>query len=84
MPVGLSTWWYVGWGIGLAVIVVAALLLLAIVALATRITRQGDAIVAALDGTTENTAPLYDVARTNLALDRVTRDLTGLRTGERE
>lgn len=73
--VGVSTeaWWTIGWAIGAAVVVVAALLLLAIIALARRIARQADAITEALDGTREHTQPLFDVTRTNLALDRVTR-----------
>ena len=45
------------------------------IALGRRIVRQADDITAALDGARQNTLPLYEVKRTNLALDRVTRGL---------
>lgn len=72
---GLSTeaWWAIGWAVGAAVVVVAAILLLAIIAFARRIARQADAITEALDGARQHTEPLFDVTRTNLALDRITR-----------
>lgn len=75
MLVALSTqtWWVIGWIIGAAVVVVAALLLLAIIALARRVVRQAREITAALVGARDNTAPLFDVTRTNLALDRIQR-----------
>jgi hypothetical protein len=79
--VGVATGWVVGWIVGGLVVVVAALLLLAIIALGRRITRQADEITAALDGARENTAPLFDVKRANLAIDRITRGLRALRTG---
>lgn len=81
MTIALSSWWYVGWGIGAAVVVVAALLLLAIIALGRRIAAQADDVTKALDGTRENTTPLWDVTRTNLAVDRITRYLRAVRTG---
>lgn len=79
--IALSEWWIVGWGVGAAVVVVAALLLLAVIALGRRIVRQADDITAALDGTRENTTPLFDVTRTNLALDQTRRGLRKLREG---
>ena len=81
MLVALSSWWYVGWGIGLAVVLVAAVLLLAIIGVGRRIARQAGEITAALDGARENTAPLFDVTRTNLATDRITRYLRIVREG---
>ncbi len=77
MLLALSTqgWWVVGWAIGAAVVLVAALLLLAIIALAHRIRRQADEITAALEGARENTQELFELTRTNLALDRVGRGL---------
>lgn len=80
---GLSTeaWWAIGWAAGAAVVVVAALLLLAIIALARRIARQADAITEALDGARANTQPLFDVTRTNLALDQITRGVRILTRG---
>jgi hypothetical protein len=84
VPAALSQWWYVGWGVGLVVVLIAAVLLLAIIALGRRIARQADDITQALDGTRENTSPLFDVTHTNLALDQITRGLRTVRTGERE
>jgi hypothetical protein len=77
----LSSWWYVGWGIGVVVVLLAALLLLVIIGVGRRITGQAGDITAALDSTRENTAPLFDVTRTNLAIDRITRYLRIVRTG---
>jgi hypothetical protein len=81
MPLALSSWWYVGWGIGAAVVLVAAVLLLLIIAFGRRIASQAREITVALDGTRENTAPLFEVTRTNLALDRITRYLRIVREG---
>ena len=81
MTTALSTWWYVGWASALVVVLIAAGLLLAIIGLGRRIVRQADDVTAALDGTREHTTPLFDVTRTNLAIDRITRGLRGVRTG---
>jgi hypothetical protein len=82
--VALSQWWFVGWVVGVVVVLIAALLLLAIIALGRRIAGQADDITRALDGARENTSPLYDVKRTNLAIDQITRGLRTVRTGGRE
>ena len=84
MTTALSTWWYVGWASALVVVLIAAGLLLAIIGLGRRIVRQADDVTAALDGTREHTTPLFDVTRTNLAIDRITRGLRGVRTGRPE
>ena len=81
MTLALSSWWYVGWGIGVAVVLVAALLLLAIIGVGRRIARQAGEITGALDGARENTTPLFEVTRTNLAIDRITRYLRVVREG---
>jgi hypothetical protein len=77
----LSVWWIVGWAVGVVVILIAATLLLIIVGLGRRIVRQADDITAALDGARENTTPLFDVTRTNLAVDQITRGLRTVREG---
>jgi hypothetical protein len=77
VTLALSIWWVVGWAVGAVVILIAAALLLVIIGLGRRIVRQADDITTALDGTRENTTPLFDVTRTNLAVDQITR---GLRT----
>lgn len=81
--VALSTtaWWTIGYVVGAAVVLVAAMLLIVIIALGRRIVRQAEAIVEALDGARENTTPLFDVTRTNLAIDRITRNLGAVREG---
>lgn len=81
LALSTQTWWVIGWAIGAAVVLVAALLLLAIIGLARRIVRQAGEITAALDAACENTAPLFDVTRTNLALDRIRRGLAQAREG---
>jgi hypothetical protein len=81
MELALSQWWYVGWVVGVVVILIAALLLLAIIGLGRRIVRQADEITEALDGAREHTAPMFDVTRTNLALDQITRGLRKVREG---
>lgn len=82
MTLAISIWWLVGWALGAVVVVIAALLLLAVIALGRRIVRQAVEITGALDGARENTTALYDVRRTNLALDRVARGLARARGEE--
>jgi hypothetical protein len=84
VTIALSTWWIVGWAIGLVVVGLAGGLLVAIITLGRRIVRQADDITAALDGTRENTTALFDVTRTNLAVDRITRGLRSVRMGSPE
>lgn len=84
MVTALSQWWYVGWVVGVVVILIAALLLLAIIALGRRIAGQADDITRALDGARDHTDGLYDVNRTNLAIDQITRGLRTVRTGGRQ
>jgi len=59
-------------------------LLLAITALAQRITSQAQDITTALDGAREHTEPLFSVRGTNSAIDRITRGLRSVRTGGAE
>ena len=81
MSTALGIGWWIGWGVGLVVVLIAAALLLTVIALGRRVFRQADEITAALDGARENTTPLFDVTRTNLAVDTITRDLRAVRTG---
>ena len=83
MPLAVSTtaWWVIGWVLGAAVAVIAAVLLLVIIALARRIVRQAEEITAALDGARENTSPLFEVTKTNLAADQIARGLQSVREG---
>ena len=84
MTLALSSWWVVGWVVGVVVVAIAALLLIAIIALGRRVVRQADDITAALDGTRENTTALFDLTKTNLAVDQITRGLRRARTGVSE
>jgi hypothetical protein len=84
VTIALSTGWYVGWAIALVVVLIAAVLLVTIIGLGRRIVREADDVTAALDGTREHTTPLFDVTRTNLAIDRITRGLRRVRTGSPE
>lgn len=76
-----TAWWVLGYVVAAVVVVVAATLLLAIIALGRRIVRQAEAIVVALDGARGNTEALFDVTRTSLAVDTITRDLRTVREG---
>ncbi len=76
---GLGVGWYVGWGVGLVVVLIAATLLLLIIGLGRRIARQAEDITAALEGTHRNTNALWEVRRTNHAIDRITRGLAAAR-----
>jgi hypothetical protein len=84
LAVSTTGWWVIGFVLAGAVVVIAAALLLAIIALARRIVRQAHDIEAALDGARRNTEPLFDLAKTNLALERITRSLASLREGGEE
>lgn len=79
MVLALSTWWYVGWAIAGVVVVIAATLLLTIIFLGKRIVGEADNITAALDGTRENTDPLWGVKQININIDRINRGLVAAR-----
>jgi hypothetical protein len=78
-PVALGAGWYIGWAVGLVVVLVAAALLLIVIGLGRRIVRQATDITTALEGTHRNTDALWDVRATNHAIDRVTRCLAAAR-----
>jgi len=82
MTAGVGIGWWVGWSVAVVVILIAATLLLTIITLGRRIVRQADDITAAIDGARENTLPLFEVTRTNSAIDRIARGLRAVRTGE--
>ena len=82
MTVALSGNWVLGWTLGVVVIVLVAALVLFITAVARRIARQAEDITTALDGARQNTEALFAVKATNHALDRITRNLRRVRTGD--
>lgn len=75
----ISNRWRAGWAAGGGVVLIAAGLLLEITARAKRIAREAEEITAALDKATENSAVLFELTATNLALDRAARRLSELR-----
>jgi hypothetical protein len=84
MTLALSGWWIVGWVGGVLVVAIVAALVLAITALANRISAQARDITSALDGARAHTAPLFEVKGTNSAVDRITRGLRRVRTGSEQ
>lgn len=74
-----SGWWIVGWAVGFGGAVVAALLLVSIIALGRRIVSQAEDIRDAIESAHGNTSAMFEVARTNLALDRIARALRTVR-----
>lgn len=79
MPLALSFLWYFGWVTGALVVVIAATLLLMIIFIGRRVVRQANEITAALDGTRENTDPLWGVKQININIDRINRGLAAAR-----
>jgi hypothetical protein len=66
-------WWIAGSVAGAVAVVVAAALVLTVIALARRIVVQARDIEAALVAARDNTAPLFDIAMMNHALESITR-----------
>ncbi len=80
MPLAdFSGWWLVGWGVGFGGAVVAAILLILIIRLGRRIVSQAEEIRDAIESAHVNTGALFDLTRTNLALDRISRGLRAAR-----
>lgn len=77
----LSMWWPVGWIVGGVVIALVAILLLTITALARKIDRVAEDLVADLDSIATKTGPLQNVAATNNAVTTITRCLRIARGG---
>ena len=82
MSLAIGIGWWIGWAVALVVILLAAGLLLLVIGLARRVVGQADDITEAIDGARDNTTALFDITRTNLAVDTITRDLRAVRTGE--
>ncbi len=71
--------WIVGWSVGALVVVIAAVLLLMIIGLGLRIVGQAKDITRSLDSARERTSPMFELSRTNLAVDRAARGLARTR-----
>lgn len=70
---GISAWWIAGWAVGFGGAVVAALLLVSIIRLGRKIVRQAEDSATAIDHAHANTSAMFELGRTNLALDRIAR-----------
>lgn len=73
--VALSGWWTVGWIAGVAVVLIAAILILVIISIARKIINEAQQISGGLDGVTGKTMSLHDVSRTHQAVARITNGL---------
>ncbi len=79
MVLGVQIGWIVGWTVGGLVVVIAAVLLLLIIGLGQRIVGQAKEITSALDRARQHTTPMFELTKTNLAVDRTTRGLARAR-----
>ena len=73
--------WVIGWGIGAAVVGIAASLLVTIIALCRRIVGRAGDITQALDGAREQTDVLFGLSATNAAVGSIAADLRAVREG---
>jgi hypothetical protein len=71
--------WVLGWALGGLVVLVAAGLLLELIARGRRITRQAREIESAIDGARAHTDALYELTRSNAALERAVSALRDAR-----
>src|SRR4051794_210457 len=79
IALGASTGWYVGLGLGIVVIAVAALIVIEIVRLAQRIARQADGAVQGVEQVHRQTDALSGIARINDSGVRILHSARALR-----
>lgn len=79
MVLAVQIGWVVGWTVGGIVVVIAAVLLILIIWLGQRIVGQAKEITASLDRARQHTTPMFELSKTNLAVDRTTRGLARAR-----
>jgi hypothetical protein len=79
IALGASTGWYVGLGLGLVVIAVAALIVIEIVRLARRIADQADTAVNGVDLVRQQTDALSGISRINDSGVRILHSARALR-----
>lgn len=77
----LSMWWTVGWAVGAIVIALVAILLLAIIALASKTDGVALDLVTDLNSIAAKTSPIQNVAATASAVRTITRCLIIARGG---
>lgn len=64
--------WFIGYAVGIGVVAIVVLLLVVLITQAKRIATKAESIVGALEAARENTAPLWEVQRTNQTIRRIT------------
>ena len=79
IALGASTGWYVGMGLGIVVILVAALIVIEIVRLARKIAKQADTAVQGVDLVREQTNALSGISRINDSGVRILHSARALR-----
>lgn len=79
IALGASTGWYVGLGLGLVVIAVAALIVIEIVRLAQKIAKQADTSVQGVDLVRQQTDALSGISRINDSGVRILHSARALR-----
>ena len=79
MAIAASSGWYIGMALGIVVILVAAAIVITIIALAQRISKQGRTAVAGVDKVREQTAELPNIARINDSGVRILHSARALR-----
>ena len=71
----LHVGWRIGWFSGGAVVVIAAALILTLIALGRRITGQAREVNALLQRVRDNTAGMFDLPKTNRAIETIAEGL---------
>ena len=79
IALGASTGWYVGLGLGIVVILVAALIVIEIVRLARKIAGQADTAVQGVDLVRQQTDSLSGISRINDSGVRILHSARALR-----
>jgi hypothetical protein len=79
MPIAAGSGWYIGMALGIVVILVAAAIVIAIIALAQKISKQARTSVAGVDKVREQTAELPNIARINDSGVRILHSARALR-----
>lgn len=75
----MSTGWIIGYAIAGALVLVVVVLLLLLIRGASRAVTKAEAVVAALEASRDNTAPLWAVNDVNNAIERITDGAAAVR-----
>jgi len=75
----MSTGWIIGYAVAVALVLVVVVLLLLMIRGATRAAVKAESILAALEESRDNTAPLWAVHDVNEAVERITAGAAAVR-----